>query len=1554
IGNSAFYGCSSLTSLSIPASVTSIGDYAFYGCSSLDSLSIPASVTSIGNSAFYNCSSLTSLSIPASVTSIGNSAFYGCSSLTSLSIPASVTSIGDYAFYSCSSLDSLSIPASVTSIGNFAFDGCSALKDINLENGETELTLGYNNSSQYYGIFYDCPLEKIHIGRNLSYENSSTYSSPLYNQNKLTDVTIGENVTSLGYALFYGCSSLTSLSIPASVTSIGNYAFNGCSALKDINLENGETELTLGYNNSSKYYGIFYDCPLEKIHIGRNLSYKNSSTYNSPLYKQNKLTDVTIGENVTSLGYALFYGCSSLASLSIPASVTSIGNYAFYGCSSLASLSIPASVTSIGNSAFYNCSSLTSLSIPASVTSVGNYAFNGCSALKDINLENGETELTLGYNNSSQYYGIFYDCPLEKIHIGRNLSYENSSTYSSPLYNQNKLTDITIGEKVTSLGYALFYGCSSLASVTIPTSVNSIGDYAFDGCLALREIKLEDGETELVLGHGKQYNSSQYYGIFYDSPLEKIHIGRNLSYTKDYTYNSPLYNQNKLTDVTIGEKVNSLGTYLFFGCSLLATITIPASVTSIGNSAFNGCSGLKELTLKDGAEMLSLGYGSSQGSSYGLFTDSPLETLHLGRNLTYGTSYNYNSPFYNCTTLGSVSIGDNVTSLGYSLFYDCSSLASISVPARVTSIGSSAFSGCSSLASIAISESVTSIGSSAFYGCSSLTTFNLPKNLTTIGESTFYGCSSLTTINFPKNLTTIGESAFSGCSLLVLPVFPESLQSIGEYAFNRCNEITDLHLPSSLQTIGENAFANCSRLKTIYYTPTNNFLKFPYRFYYGSYNNDQSSHSAFDQKSYEEVEIIIGSDKMAIEAVRNECISQFSHIYYEKEGKFYVPIIWNSQLKVDNSVYKNEKGCLVLKESTPLLSSDDINTMAIFRGKDISAELISENGFIMNTSDRWSQNRISNYGTGSKTRNVTLEAAGTLFDALGLNNIQNIKSLTITGEINGTDIMTINRMSSLKHLNLRNANVVEGGATYRNNLKTVNNVIGSYFFHSSDSLVTVILPITTAEIKANAFSKRESIKTIVLGDSLKIIGEEAFIGCKSLTDITIPGTVEKIAYTAFEDCSNLNYVVFEESSSPLSLTSPYSGSSDFYEWDGMMFDDSPLIEVRIGRDLIYKNYNSTVYKQYYNGSTPFYRHKTLASAIISGCTRIPTRLFYDCRNLRKIKFENSPTIVYREAFYNCGINSIELPDSIESIGKDAFYGCTNLERIKLGYNLKSIGENAFASSKLNEIRCLAPLPPVITSNVFKVVDKEKCHLVVTKGNLIYYWLDPVWKEFVNMSDTILALAPLPAVTYGEGPVDLAEYAPEGVTLTYESSNPEVARVDGTKLTIVGAGVATIGAICEETGEPMEIIGQLRQFSISPADLIVTVEDITLEKGAAMPEFTFLTQGLCYDDTLDDLDEMPEVYCEATPDSEPGEYPIIVKGGHSKNYNVSTIPATLLITLPTGVKETEFVNEEGVSPIIEVYNLNGVKVFEGDLKDAELQKGIYIIRKGNKSRKIAIN
>ena len=151
IADAAFCNCSSLTSVTIPNSVTSIESRAFYGCYSLTSITIPNSVTSIGNFAFYECSSLTSVTIPNSVTSIGWSAFYGCSSLpvennlryadtylvevvdetlSTYSIKEGTKWIGSSAFYNCSSLSSITIPNSVTSIENYAFYGCEALKTV--------------------------------------------------------------------------------------------------------------------------------------------------------------------------------------------------------------------------------------------------------------------------------------------------------------------------------------------------------------------------------------------------------------------------------------------------------------------------------------------------------------------------------------------------------------------------------------------------------------------------------------------------------------------------------------------------------------------------------------------------------------------------------------------------------------------------------------------------------------------------------------------------------------------------------------------------------------------------------------------------------------------------------------------------------------------------------------------------------------------------------------------------------------------------------------------------------------------------------------------------------------------------------------------------------------------------------------------------------------------------------------------------------------------------------------------------------------------------------
>lgn len=155
IGKSAFWGCSSLTRITIPNSVTGIGDYAFGNCTSLVDITIPDSVMTIGDSAFYGCTSLTSITIPDHVTNISG-VFSGCTSLTNIIIGNGIKSIGDSVFYNCLSIASITLPDSVTNIGDYSFRYCTGLTSIVIPDGvasigESAFEGCWNLAKVYYG-----------------------------------------------------------------------------------------------------------------------------------------------------------------------------------------------------------------------------------------------------------------------------------------------------------------------------------------------------------------------------------------------------------------------------------------------------------------------------------------------------------------------------------------------------------------------------------------------------------------------------------------------------------------------------------------------------------------------------------------------------------------------------------------------------------------------------------------------------------------------------------------------------------------------------------------------------------------------------------------------------------------------------------------------------------------------------------------------------------------------------------------------------------------------------------------------------------------------------------------------------------------------------------------------------------------------------------------------------------------------------------------------------------------------------------------------------------
>ena len=301
LADSTFYGCSSLTEITLPAGVTSIGNHAFNGCKLLARvLNLEnTKVTKIGNGVFNGCATLAEVSLPASLTSIGPYAFQGCSSLIRVVNfeNTQLTSIYDRAFEVCSSLAEITLPAGVTSIGNYAFNGCTSLAEI----------------------------------------------------------TLPASLTSIGDYAFRNCTSLAGITLPASLTSIGDGAFNGCKSLTSVvNFEN--TQLT------RVIYGAFSGCTLL---AGITLPDTLTSIYDRAFEVCSSLTEITLPAGVTSIGNYAFNGCTSLAEITLPASLTSIGDYAFRNCTSLAGITLPDTLTSIGGGAFNGCKSLQYIRIEA-------------------------------------------------------------------------------------------------------------------------------------------------------------------------------------------------------------------------------------------------------------------------------------------------------------------------------------------------------------------------------------------------------------------------------------------------------------------------------------------------------------------------------------------------------------------------------------------------------------------------------------------------------------------------------------------------------------------------------------------------------------------------------------------------------------------------------------------------------------------------------------------------------------------------------------------------------------------------------------------------------------------------------------------------------------------------------------------------------------------------------------------------------------------------------------------------------------------------------------
>lgn len=1313
IAAGAFQGQTAIETVTLPASVTSIGASAFAGCSKLRSINLEQ-VTDLGQSAFSQCTALAAAQLGEGLTRVPESAFSGCLQLASVTLPSTVKELEKNAFYLCTSLQSLALPEGLTAIHAGALLGCP-LQALHLPSTLEQL------GDEYMGDVFeeagqkpaDTTLTHITVA-----ESNPLYSADdglIYNKAQTELVfcprgrvtaEVKEGVTAIGPYAFFMCFDLTSVTLPSTLKTVKEQAFHYCEALTDCTLPDGLERV-----ENSAFFGCESWTGVDNI--------PDSVQYIGPYaFTECKGSRLVIPEGITRIEEFAFWGYESgLTEIVLPSTLTSIGNSAFAWAKDVTSLTIPEGVTSIGEQAFGRMDSLQSVTLPSTLTEIGANAFMGGKAIEnkltEVYIPAGVT--TIGANAFVDRDGLTIVADSEQtaaaqyaLANGLTLRLKSGETIDPDFEIENGVlvayhgtdSEVVIPAGVTEIGEAAFEpgeegeGGVDLKKVTIPASVTKIGTSAFEGCAL----------TEVIFAAGSQLQQIGPSAFAYCT---------------------------KLPEITLPDTLVSIGAGAFCGDSQLGEIQIPASVVSIGDDAFNTCYGLQAVTFASDL-------------------DSQLETIGA-------------RAFYQCYRLKVLDIPEGVTTIGDQAFRVSQGLKRVYLPASLTQLGTSVpavFLDLNSLnnstpkdlteITVAEGNPVYSSHDGLVYSADGKTLLYCPTGkigTVTVQDGTeriaanAFRRSMADHVVLPESLQTIEGSAFIGSSLSSVEI-PDAVEQIGSYAFYYCQELETVHLGQRVTTIADNAFgdltpvANLTLPASVQYVGERAFeglsgyLKvesgttelaegaIPYYSAITVYAEAGSTAEAYVNQ--------LKADKGDRCKLTFQPISDFTQVtgitlsaaafsLKQRETASLTAEIAPQTATNQVLVYKSLNTAVATVDASGtitalqpgqavirVLSADGPYadcTVTVIRDESISDFTIDQRGY------------ITGY-TGTDTDLVIPETVdGTAVKGIAQGAFQNnwdIQSVTFPSGLEEIEADAFQKCGSLVRVQFAAGlrTIGERAFEYCTHLTNVElpeglTTMGANAFGECERLESVKLPGTLRQIPEGAFYICWRLKEVEVPEGVESIGKDAFYECEGMERLTLPTSLRTIDEGAFTACVRLTEVTIPEGVVSLGKESFMSCTAlvrihlpatlqtmgavypgDVFENTGVLgCNHLQTVTVTEG-SAYFSSQDGLLYNA--DGTELLFcpRGRTTAS-VQEGTERIGDYAFFYCRALEEVSLPDTLKAIGANSFAICdSLTEVSIPSGVETIGESAFSSNAALTKLTLPNTVKEIGAKAFLNTGL--------------------------------------------------------------------------------------------------------------------------------------------------------------------------------------------------------------------------------------------------------------------------------